>query len=75
MSVLQEPIPETPRPASRILSIDALRGFDMFWIMGGDRLVRRGVRLIDTQSPVYSSAQELSLQMTHVAWEDFDSTI
>ena len=27
---------ENPAPTQRILSIDALRGFDMFWIMGGD---------------------------------------
>ncbi len=24
----------------RLLSIDALRGFDMFWIIGGDNLAR-----------------------------------
>ena len=29
-----------PVPASnRVASIDALRGFDMFWITGGDALV------------------------------------
>ena len=26
--------------SSRVLSIDALRGFDMFWIVGADRIVR-----------------------------------
>ncbi|MGZ4964902.1 MAG: heparan-alpha-glucosaminide N-acetyltransferase domain-containing protein, partial [Limisphaerales bacterium] len=29
------------RPArARLLSLDALRGFDMFWIVGGDQLIR-----------------------------------
>ncbi len=27
-------------PTGRLLSIDALRGFDMFWIVGGDQLAR-----------------------------------
>lgn len=27
-------------PATRLLSIDALRGFDMFWIIGGDAFIR-----------------------------------
>ena len=26
--------------SSRLVSVDALRGFDMFWIMGGDYVVR-----------------------------------
>jgi predicted acyltransferase len=30
----------TPPPPDRLLSIDALRGFDMFWIIGGDTLLR-----------------------------------
>ena len=25
-------------PSERITSVDALRGFDMFWIVGGDQL-------------------------------------
>jgi len=27
---------ETPPPATRLLSLDALRGFDMFWIVGAE---------------------------------------
>ena len=33
------PQPLPPR-TERLLSIDALRGFDMFWIVGGDELAR-----------------------------------
>src|SRR6266436_6101925 len=28
-----------PVPARRLMSLDALRGFDMFWIVGGEELV------------------------------------
>ena len=30
--------PAAPAPSPRLMSLDALRGFDMFWIMGGDTL-------------------------------------
>jgi predicted acyltransferase len=54
-------------PSSRrLVSIDALRGFDMFWIMGGDALLKAlahaggwpGSRLVDEQ-------------LEHVQWEGF----
>jgi predicted acyltransferase len=36
------PTPSTPAPANsgRLVSLDALRGFDMFWILGADALVQ-----------------------------------
>jgi predicted acyltransferase len=39
-SYSQEPpsIPHTPAASDRLLSLDALRGFDMLWIVGGARL-------------------------------------
>ncbi|GIW88394.1 MAG: DUF5009 domain-containing protein [Isosphaeraceae bacterium] len=50
----------------RLLSIDALRGFDMFWIIGGDALFRAiGRRL----GPPVELVTERQLQ--HVAWEGF----
>ena len=49
--------------SSRILSIDALRGFDMFWIIGGDALFQAiGKRM---GWPV------LVEQTEHVSWEGF----
>ena len=36
-NMAQNDIPSVERD-DRVLSIDALRGFDMFWIMGGDAL-------------------------------------
>ncbi|MCC6508475.1 MAG: DUF5009 domain-containing protein [Pirellulaceae bacterium] len=52
--------------ASRVLSIDALRGFDMFWIVGGDALVLSALALI--QRPWSKS---LAAQWEHVEWEGF----
>jgi len=57
--------PDTPQ-STRILSIDALRGFDMFWIMGGDALIRILLRLTG-----WSIAPAVMSQLDHVEWEGF----
>ena len=51
---------------SRLTSIDALRGFDMFWIVGGDRLARAVGRWLDT--PL---SRRFAEQFEHVKWEGF----
>jgi predicted acyltransferase len=59
-----KPIPAVPR--ERLLSLDALRGFDMFWITGGSYLVTVLAR--------YSGAKWLDPvveQMEHVPWNGF----
>jgi predicted acyltransferase len=48
------------------MSVDALRGFDMFWIVGGDYLVRSLVNVHD--GPV---TRELAGQMEHCLWAGF----
>ena len=53
-------------PKSRLTSIDALRGFDMFWIMGGDFLLRSFRRINDCPF-----TRELETQMDHVPSEGF----
>jgi len=53
-------------PRERLLSLDALRGFDMFWITGGGYLV--------TVLAKYSDAgwlQAVAKQMDHVEWAGF----
>lgn len=50
----------------RVESIDALRGFDMFWILGADSLVA-SLRKITDAGPVALLADQLE----HVAWEGF----
>ena len=44
IQTLGAPALETPA-AGRLLSLDALRGFDMFWIIGADVLIQalRGI--------------------------------
>lgn len=58
--------PPAVQPPRRFLSVDALRGFDMFWIVGGDFLVRALRKIWDT--PV---TQALVAQMEHCPWEGF----
>ncbi len=53
-------------PKGRIMSIDALRGFDMFWIIGGWSIFRGLHEKFDN-----STTQWLSQQMSHVKWEGF----
>ena len=53
-------------PSQRILSLDALRGFDMFWIIGADVLASSVLGLVGTES-----AKRLASQLEHVPWEGF----
>jgi len=48
------------------MSLDALRGFDMFWIIGADALVRGLRGLGDTGLTGF-----LATQLEHVEWEGF----
>src|ERR1017187_6197335 len=65
-----EPTHDTARPetgpAARLMSIDALRGFDMFWIVGGDRIARALGRWWSTPQ-----SQRFAEQFEHVRWEGF----
>lgn len=51
----------------RVLSIDALRGFDMFWIIGGSAVARA---VFQNDDPT-SWGSRFSTQFEHVAWEGF----
>lgn len=53
------------RPA-RLLSLDALRGFDMFWIMSGDQIIHELART--TGWPLFVW---LSGQLHHTVWNGF----
>lgn len=50
----------------RLLSIDALRGFDMFWIIGGDSFFR--ALLV---AGAWSFSPMLKEQLEHADWEGF----
>jgi predicted acyltransferase len=56
-------LPEAPAASLRLVSLDALRGFDMFWIIGGSEVFRGFVRLwVDPLPPV------LARQLDHAEW-------
>ena len=60
-------VPETPpSKVGRLMSLDALRGFDMFWIVGADALLH-GIRKIGDKP----SLQFIAEQLDHAAWEGF----
>jgi len=57
---------ETGSKPVRLASIDALRGFDMFWIIGGGALVQAVIKLFADPLPAL-----IDQQMKHVPWEGF----
>jgi predicted acyltransferase len=57
---------KTNSTTGRIVSIDALRGFDMFWITGGDAFFIALFTLLGT--PFF---QKFALQLDHPAWAGF----
>lgn len=50
----------------RLYSLDALRGFDMFWIIGADEIFHKLAEITGT-----SFWNTLSVQFTHPAWNGF----
>ena len=53
-------------PPQRIMSVDALRGFDMFWIAGGQAFVMEFFKLFSNPMPPW-----LERQFDHVEWQGF----
>jgi predicted acyltransferase len=56
----------TAAPPARLMSLDALRGFDMFWIVGADELAKKVLPVWDTAA-VRGAAE----QCEHVEWAGF----
>ena len=52
--------------SQRLYSLDALRGFDMFWIMGAEEIFHALAKA--TGSPFWGSIAE---ELTHPAWNGF----
>lgn len=69
--------PTPPQPVSsvqteRLASIDALRGFSIFWIIGGDDVVRSLARILTDKGPLLGALGDiLGTQIEHVEWEGF----
>jgi predicted acyltransferase len=56
----------------RVVSLDALRGFNFIWILGGDGAILALAEMSDDKGPVISAIGNfLGTQMTHVPWEGF----
>lgn len=53
-------------PSQRLYSLDALRGFDMFWIMGAEEIVHNLAKVTDS-----SFIEGFATQLTHPAWNGF----
>src|SRR6266581_1598557 len=65
-----EPVESTPTQApaatQRLMSVDALRGFDMFWIVGAGSLVAALNKMSQTGPTKF-----LATQLEHADWEGF----
>src|SRR5262245_35172626 len=68
-----KPIPTPPsapaKPSARVLSLDALRGFDMFWIVGGKELALATLALFPESSAAW--VERAKMQFEHAKWEGF----
>jgi predicted acyltransferase len=53
-------------PSERVMSVDALRGFDMFWIAGGQPFIIEFCKLFSNPLPPW-----LERHFDHVPWEGF----
>ena len=66
-------IASTPAPSQRLMSLDALRGFDMFWIIGADALVEALNRMAHPRGDQtgFSLIGSIAHQLQHCAWAGF----
>lgn len=53
-------------PSGRLYSLDALRGFDMFWIIGGEEIFHSLAKITG-----YPFLEGMAEQLTHPAWNGF----
>src|ERR1041385_2915328 len=58
--------PTAPAPDDRLMSLDALRGFDMFWILGADSFVYALHEMSQT-----APTRFLATQLDHAEWAGF----
>src|SRR5690348_6406891 len=76
MAELTAPAPATPAASAktassapvtqRLMSVDALRGFDMFWIIGAGSIVYALNQMTGSATTKF-----LVTQLEHAAWEGF----
>ena len=61
----------TPTPSQRLMSLDALRGFDMFWIIGAEELVAALEKMAHPKSEGFSLIGFVANQLRHCDWAGF----
>jgi len=66
-NISEQPSRPKVEPSKRLVSLDALRGFDMFWIIGGGRLLKALVLAIGLEG----THDVVSGQLTHAPWHGF----
>src|SRR3974390_3246436 len=59
-----EPSPPIQVPSRRLMSLEALRGFDMFWIVGGEEIVHALYK--GWPNGLWRACE---YQMNHSAWQ------
>lgn len=65
-------VPVTAVQTRRVVSVDALRGFNIFWILGADGVIWSLDEMSRGKGPALSAiAGFFNTQMNHVAWEGF----
>lgn len=65
------PAPAAPPTSPRLMSLDALRGFDMFWILGGDFVVTTAGKMSGGSDQTWTLFGWLVSQFQHKAWDGF----
>src|SRR5215218_7516359 len=65
---LEDPasLPSLAPAVERVVSVDALRGFDMFWILGGEEIVKAFAKAFPNGATKF-----FANQFEHVAWAGF----
>jgi predicted acyltransferase len=67
MNTARKQTPEVASSGGRLHSLDALRGFDMFWLFGGQQIVAA----LCAGAAAGTFAHAVNQQFTHVEWEGF----
>jgi predicted acyltransferase len=61
----------TAKARERLVSVDALRGFDMLWIVGAGSIVQALDKMNADPEHPHRVTQILATQLKHVVWEGF----
>ncbi|MFO1019113.1 MAG: heparan-alpha-glucosaminide N-acetyltransferase domain-containing protein [Planctomycetales bacterium] len=66
-----DPLQSRAAAPPRLMSLDALRGFDMFMIVGADAIVGALNKLVQgsSETPLTSGVKFIATQLSHVSWE------